>query len=1089
MKHFLLKSTLLLFALIVGSSAWATTYNFSSIPTTGWSTSGGSQTINGISWTYSSCTYIGESSSRIQIGSKNKPQTTAWTIQTPISAFGSGKAITGVSITAYTTVTPATYDISVGGTSVKSGSLTTSSSTYSATGLNVTSGNIVITLTGSSTSKAMYLSNISVTYDDATSGPVISAPNVNIAYDATGGSIGYTLNNATGNVTASVTSGDDWLTLGSITETEVPFTCSANTETTDRTATVTLSFTGASDKVVTVTQAAAPPKYTVTIDPPEGGTLVVKNGEIIVTNGTKLTVGTVLTIEATADATHKYTSWQYKKGTGNWVTKTTNFTYTIDANDVEIKANFAATYPVNWSVNGSVTTTTRFAQNETITLQDAPADIDGRTFVGWAAETISGTTDEAPTFLTSPTMGTSELTYYAVFAEAEVSGTPVETKTQTLQYDTWTYYGNTADKNSYRLFGADSYIESASFDLSKLTKVIVYGGTFGGDSFNSLTIGDGINTWKDVTVSGSSQTGVNTYTDGTALSGTKKLRITSNSGNGASSSGNGVRISKVEIYTMESAVSYSNYCTTVAADTRTAVNLTSFTADPTTIVKGNNVSTSIANDQAGWTAAYTYESDNTDVATVNPNGVITAVAKGTVNITARLNVSKTDADYKAGATKSMSIEITVVNPSHNVAFYDNDNHLNTFDASVEEGEAITFPAAPTFVGFDFIGWATSEIATSVTEAPTTVTAANMGDADVTYYAVYGDAKKSNVSATFDASDITNTPSSGTRTWKDNDSGIELYISDGQRYTGGTPYTWSVNKSSSADNYLSISKVNCEIKKVVVTVSGADYAVDDYYVYPTTSSTSGTSLTSSVSTNNLVSTLNIDGSYEQVVLWSSSSYQIRATKIEVEAINKTYNGYFTSVSDLGHVNATLGTNGYTTFASTYPLDLTAANLPTGVSAYKASVEGTTVTFTEIDQTVPANTGILLKGTANETVAIPVAASGTAVADNAFEVNAAGTTFTEDDLYYYFGLKKNTLTFALFDPSTIAIPANKAYLKVLKSSIPASAKSLNVVFDETTGISTLERIVLDNEAWYDLQGRKVAQPTKGIYLHNGKKVFIK
>lgn len=190
-----------------------------------------------------------------------------------------------------------------------------------------------------------------------------------------------------------------------------------------------------------------------------------------------------------------------------------------------------------------------------------------------------------------------------------------------------------------------------------------------------------------------------------------------------------------------------------------------------------------------------------------------------------------------------------------------------------------------------------------------------------------------------------------------------------------------------------------------------------------------------------------------------------------------------------VPATLGTNGYTTFASPLPLDLTAANLPTGVSAYKASVEGTTVTFTEIDQTVPANTGILLKGTANETVAIPVAASGTAVANNAFEVNTAGTTFDGDDDYYYFGLKKNTLTFALFEPSTVAIPANKAYLMVLKSSIPASAKSLNVVFDETTGISTLERIVIDNDAWYDLQGRRVAQPTKGVFIHNGKKIFVK
>lgn len=121
-----------------------------------------------------------------------------------------------------------------------------------------------------------------------------------------------------------------------------------------------------------------------------------------------------------------------------------------------------------------------------------------------------------------------------------------EALSQTLTYDTWTYSGSTTDKSSYRLFHKDSYIESAEFDLSTLSKVVVYGGTFGGTSYNKLTIGDGTNTWKEVTVSGSDQTGVNTYTDGTSLSGIGKLRITSNSGTASS---NGVRISKVEIYT------------------------------------------------------------------------------------------------------------------------------------------------------------------------------------------------------------------------------------------------------------------------------------------------------------------------------------------------------------------------------------------------------------------------------------------------------------------------------------------------------------------------------------------------------------
>lgn len=156
-----------MFLTLTASTAWGATYNFSNIPTTGWTKNGGSQTINEKKWTYSSSTYIGVTSSNIQIGSKNDPQTSNWTIQIPINSFGTNIKVTKVAITAYTTATTATYDISVGGSSVKSGSLTTSSAAYSSNTLNATTGNIVVTLKGSSTSKAMYLSNIAVTYETA----------------------------------------------------------------------------------------------------------------------------------------------------------------------------------------------------------------------------------------------------------------------------------------------------------------------------------------------------------------------------------------------------------------------------------------------------------------------------------------------------------------------------------------------------------------------------------------------------------------------------------------------------------------------------------------------------------------------------------------------------------------------------------------------------------------------------------------------------------------------------------------------------------------------------------------------------------
>ena len=94
--------------------------------------------------------------------------------------------------------------------------------------------------------------------------PSISASNVEITYDATSGSIAYTINNEVegGSISASTTS--DWITLSNNFNSPIAFTCTANEATTARTATVTLTYTYNRETVtkeVTVTQAAAPVIY------------------------------------------------------------------------------------------------------------------------------------------------------------------------------------------------------------------------------------------------------------------------------------------------------------------------------------------------------------------------------------------------------------------------------------------------------------------------------------------------------------------------------------------------------------------------------------------------------------------------------------------------------------------------------------------------------------------------------------------------------------------------------------------------------------------------------------------------------------
>ena len=57
--------------------------------------------------------------------------------------------------------------------------------------------------------------------------------------------------------------------------------------------------------------------------------------------------------------------------------------------------------------------------------------------------------------------------------------------------------------------------------------------------------------------------------------------------------------------------------------------------------------------------------------------------------------------------------------------------------------------------------------------------------------------------------------------------------------------------------------------------------------------------------------------------------------------------------------------------------------------------------------------------------------------------------------------------------------------------SSARSINFVVDggETTGIIAIDGTVIENGSAYTLGGQRVAQPTKGLYIVNGKKVVVK
>jgi hypothetical protein len=284
----LLKTFLLLCALVVGSTcAWAdeATFDFTNIDGfSSWSTSYSEHSV-----TYADATVIFASANRQGSTITNQPVTKGQ----PVSiVMNDGFTISDVSFTctqwgskAQTITLHYSTD---GGENYTSTGVTSTNFTISSNELP--SGTNAVKITFSSTSNQVGIASASITYSSGgATTPSISADNVNITYDATGGSIGYTLQNGTGNVTAATTS--DWLTLGTVTSSAVPFTCSANPSATARTAEVTLSFAGATDKVVTVTQAADPNAVNNISDVTEVGTAYTVKGTVVATNARGFVIG------------------------------------------------------------------------------------------------------------------------------------------------------------------------------------------------------------------------------------------------------------------------------------------------------------------------------------------------------------------------------------------------------------------------------------------------------------------------------------------------------------------------------------------------------------------------------------------------------------------------------------------------------------------------------------------------------------------------------------------------------------------------------------------------------------------------------
>lgn len=187
-------------------------------------------------------------------------------------------------------------------------------------------------------------------------------------------------------------------------------------------------------------------------------------------------------------------------------------------------------------------------------------------------------------------------------------------------------------------------------------------------------------------------------------------------------------------------------------------------------------------------------------------------------------------------------------------------------------------------------------------------------------------------------------------------------------------------------------------------------------------------------------------------------------------------------------------------ATYFNSANAFTMPTGATGY-VWYDGKIEFAYDSAADVPANEPLVVKAHAGN-YALLFSSFTDETLKSAGKNDLEGTDFetdlTDDANYYFYGLSLN----ASSDPASVGFywmnatgtaftnGAHKAYLKLDKST-PAGSQAVNgFPFNgTTTGIEQIEAGADAKNTIYDLSGRRVNKAAKGIYILNGKKVLVK
>ena len=241
-------------------------------------------------------------------------------------------------------------------------------------------------------------------------------------------------------------------------------------------------------------------------------------------------------------------------------------------------------------------------------------------------------------------------------------------------------------------------------------------------------------------------------------------------------------------------------------------------------------------------------------------------------------------------------------------------------------------------------------------------------------------------------------------------------------------------------------------------------------------------------------LYINGTNSDVYTLDQTFTNTEATAVDAgEVIINAFTGEDTPAATMVRINkivftetvpvSTLADRNYASYVPTKKLDFASAD---GITAYIATglnAGETAVVLQEVD-VVDAGTPIIVKtDTKGATVNVPVTTAAPTDASENKLVAGDGTTSYDAGTYYYLANDQ----FHLATSGTLQ--SGKAYLQISGSLAPQLAISFGNE-GGTTGIGdAVKSDELRDMNYYNLAGQRVAQPTKGLYIVNGKKVVMK